>query len=58
MAQLFILGVWAMGIVGWILNIWRLTGCDFHNIGAEVVLRIVGIPIAILGAVLGYIGHF
>jgi hypothetical protein len=45
-------------IIGWIANIVRLAGCNFDVIGAEIVLRIVGIFLAPMGAILGFFGHF
>jgi hypothetical protein len=46
-------------IIGWVANIVKLTGCDFSNIGAEIVLRVVGIFVAPLGVILGlFFGHF
>jgi hypothetical protein len=47
-----------IGSLGWISNIVRLIGCDFQSVGAEIALRIVGIFIAPLGIILGFIGHF
>jgi len=46
------------GGIGWVLNIVKLVGAGFDPIGAEVVLRVIGIFMAPLGAILGYIGHF
>lgn len=47
------------GIIGWISNIVKLAGCDFSQIGGEIVLRIVGIFVAPLGSVMGlFVGHF
>lgn len=54
---LFIL-LWGVGLVGWIVNIFKLVGCDFSDLGAEVILRIVGIFVAPLGSILGFVGHF
>ena len=45
-------------ISGWILNIVKLTDCNFDPINAETVLRLVGIFVAPLGVVLGFIPHW
>jgi hypothetical protein len=42
-------------ILGWVLNIIALVGCDFDPFGKEEILRIIGVPIAILGSIFGYI---
>lgn len=48
-----------LSLIGWVANIVKLTGCDFSNIGAEIVLRVVGIFVAPLGVILGlFVGHF
>lgn len=46
-----------LGVCGWIANIVKLATCDWA-ISGEEVLRVVGIFVAPLGAVLGFIGHF
>lgn len=43
---------------GWIMNIVKLTACDFDPINAETALRLVGIFVAPLGVVLGFIPHW
>ncbi len=52
---LFVMSLWVLGIVGWVMNIVTIAGSDFGAITGLLVLRIVGISIAPLGAVLGYI---
>lgn len=46
--------VWVAAVVGWIMNIVAIAGSSFDVIGGMLVLRIVGIFVAPLGAVLGY----
>jgi len=41
-------------IGGWIANINKLTKCDFQAPYGEEIIRVVGIPAAPLGAVIGY----
>ena len=45
-------------ISGWIMNIVKLTNCSFDTINAETALRLVGIFVAPLGVVLGFIPHW
>jgi hypothetical protein len=41
--------------VGWVRNVIVVTRSDFHNIDGELVVRVVGIPMAPVGAVMGWI---
>lgn len=43
------------GIVGWILNIIRLCEATFDPLTGIVVLRIIGVFVAPIGMVLGFI---
>lgn len=43
------------GIIGWVLNIAKLVGDFGGPLTAKLVLRIVGIFAAPLGAILGYL---
>ncbi len=48
-----------VAIWGWIHNIIMLTSANFHPLGAEVILRVVGIFVGPLGVILGlFVGHF
>ncbi len=42
------------GIVGWIMNIAAIVHSDFDHFTGLLVVRIIGIFVAPLGAVLGY----
>lgn len=55
----FWLGSLYIGIffIPWVINIIRLASCDWI-ISGEEALRIVGIFVAPLGWVMGFIGHF
>ena len=46
--------VWVAAVVGWIMNIVTIAGSSFDVLSGILVLRIVGIFVAPLGAVLGY----
>ena len=43
------------GVVGWIMNIVKVFWSMGGDIDAELIIRIVGIPIAFIGAVAGYL---
>lgn len=57
-SELFIV-VWlliaAAGFVGWVLNIVDLAHMDFAHITGMLVIRAIGIVVAPLGAVMGYV---
>jgi hypothetical protein len=42
------------GVWGWVWNIAKIAGADFAHITGMLVLRLIGIFIAPLGAVLGF----
>lgn len=49
--------LWLLGIGGWVANIFKLVA-DFTTLGAidgVEILRIIGIFLAPLGAVMGYV---
>ena len=59
-SAVFVLGVilvvWVAAIVGWVSNIVKIFGLDFSSdVTTEVVLRIVGVVMAPLGVVMGYL---
>lgn len=46
--------IWVLGVIGWVANIYQLiTG--FYGTG-YLVVKVVGVFLAPLGAVLGYVG--
>lgn len=47
--------IWLFGVIGYGKNIYNLTQCDFNAPYKAEVLRIIGIPVAPVGAILGYI---
>lgn len=50
--------VWCLLAYGWVANIWKMakSTVQLADWGALEVLRVVGIFVAPLGSVLGYIG--
>lgn len=44
-----------LGIYGWVLNIYKLVKLDFEPPYKAEVIRIIGIPVGIVGSVIGYI---
>ena len=52
--HLFIVALVIAGIPGWIWNIVKLASMSFDPITGMLVLRIVGIFVAPLGAIVGY----
>jgi len=45
----------AVGAVGWVRNIVKIVGSDFAEITGMLVMRIVGVFIAPLGSILGFL---
>lgn len=52
---LLVFGLLMAYFYGWVENIIILVGAWHSSFTPEIVLRIVGIPIGILGAIMGYI---
>jgi hypothetical protein len=50
---LMVVLAWVLGIIGWIANIVVLYGMSFDHLSGALVLRVIGIFIAPLGAILG-----
>ena len=48
-------GVWILAVIGWIMNIVKLVGADFATVEGLEVARIIGVAVAPLGAVLGFL---
>jgi len=42
------------GVVGWVMNIVDIVNSDFSSITGMLVVRIIGVFVPPLGAVLGY----
>jgi hypothetical protein len=54
-ASLVIIGLWLGLIAGWVMNIITIANSSFTPLEGFLVLRVVGIFVAPLGAVLGWI---
>jgi hypothetical protein len=54
-AFLVIVGVWVAALGGWIANVVKLVGSDFTQFSGMEIARIIGVIVAPLGAVLGYL---
>lgn len=52
---LFVIGLVLAGAIGWTMNLIGFVTADFKEPYAEEIVRGVGIPIPIIGAVAGYI---
>jgi hypothetical protein len=55
MAALIFVIVWFAGLVGWILNIIEIISNFSTLLNGLMVMRIIGVFMAPLGAILGYI---
>ena len=53
--ELTVVIIWLVGAIGWIANIYKLANSSFDVLTGMLVLRIVGIFLAPLGAILGYL---
>jgi hypothetical protein len=55
------LGVFSIFVVffaaigGWVANIVKLFGSDFDPLTGQIVLRVVGVFVAPLGSIMGYL---
>jgi hypothetical protein len=54
-ASLVIIGLWLAAVAGWVMNIITIAHSSFTPLEGLLVLRIVGIFVAPLGAILGWI---
>jgi len=52
---IFIIALWVLCAVGWVANIVKLVGMDFGAITGLLIVRAIGIFIAPLGAVMGFL---
>lgn len=50
--------IWAVASIaamtGWVMNIFSIFAMWSEPVTAELIIRIVGVPVGILGAVAGY----
>jgi hypothetical protein len=53
--SLLVIVVAILGFVGWVMNIMTIAGSSFNDLTGLLILRVVGIFIAPMGAVLGWI---
>lgn len=52
---LLLITVFILGFAGWAMNIMTIAGSSFNDLTGLLILRVVGIFIAPMGAVLGWI---
>lgn len=52
---LVVMLLWMIGAGGWIWNIVKIVGSNFDVISGLLVIRIIGIFVAPLGCVVGYL---
>lgn len=43
------------GSFGWVKNIIAVAHSDFSNINGELIVRVVGVPMVPIGAVMGWV---
>ena len=55
MGGIFAIAFLVLFVVGWVWNIVKMTGMDFAAETAMFIVRAIGIFVAPLGAVLGYL---
>ena len=57
LAGLFVIALWVVGVIGWCWNIVKIVHIARQDkpVTTMFVVRCIGIPVAPLGAVLGYI---
>jgi hypothetical protein len=51
---ILVIGIWLTCIIGWGMNIYKLTQCDFDTPLKAEVIRAVGIPVFPIGVIVGY----
>lgn len=54
-AYFLILGLWVLGIIGWIMNIMTIWNTYDLPLTGKFVLRIIGVFVFPIGGVLGYL---
>ena len=50
-----VLALFVLAIGGWIANIVKIVGSDFSTIDGELIIRLVGVVVAPLGVIMGYV---
>ena len=51
---ILILAIWGAFIIGWIMNIYKFSQCDFDTPLKAEVIRGIGIVAPPVGAIIGY----
>ena len=49
-----VIAIWSFIMIGWFSNIYKLTQCDFDVPLKTEVIRLIGIPLFPMGAMIGY----
>jgi hypothetical protein len=52
--MLIIFGMIVAGLVGWVMNIFGIAHSDFNNVDGMLILRVIGVFMFPIGAVVGY----
>lgn len=55
LSEFIVFLIWLVFLVGWIWNIVKIAQADFTPLTGVLVLRIVGVFVAPLGGVMGYL---
>jgi hypothetical protein len=54
MYYLISISIFVFALAGWILNLLAIAHANFNDINGLLIIRIIGVFIAPIGAVLGY----
>lgn len=52
---ILILGIWVFCLIGWVLNVVAIWNTIDNPVTAKFILRVVGIFVAPIGTILGYV---
>ena len=52
--SIFLIAMIAAVFAGWGLNVYKLTQCDFEAPYKSVIIRVIGIPVFVLGGEVGW----
>lgn len=55
LAAFAIIAIWLAAIWGWVLNILTIFESSFTPLTGQLVLRVIGVFVAPLGSILGYV---